>query len=808
MNSQPCTDTLERQALAYAEQMHSRAIADGAVLTLHTYTDAHGQPVYWKTRAKNHTTSKKEMRAFCVNDGRLNPKTDRPMSGQFIPHEPKFSDVYPIGNGKKPLYRLHELLNADAGQAIYICEGEQKADFLASLGLIATTSGGKSSASATDWQPLAGRKVIIWPDFDDAGQSYQADVSSVLSGLGCDVWAIDVSQLGLPEKGDVMNFAEMRGADGDSTTADDITGLPMMKIDQNHAENGEGIYVLGAKSSESSSPSSPSSQNGDDLAAALERMEAAFTAADGGEGDIGAFWEADVIEAAQRIYDQSKPDWARVRHRMKKVKGLKITDYDREVIPQSDGSDDKNAASAIIEMAAEQCRYIHDPDGEAYALLTVDGIRQCHRLESKAFIEWLSYQYYMSENTAPSETSIKAAVAAMTGKAKFEGEQREVFTRIAKHDGEYWLDLCNDQWQAIRITPHCWQVIDNPPVIFVRGASMRPLPMPIEGTGNLAALWQMANIPESDRLMVVAWLLECLRPETPFVVLELSGEQGSAKSSTQNALRDLIDPNKSNLRTAPKHKDDVFISAKNSHMVSFENLSHLSADYQDALCSLATGAGYATRTLYTNTDETTIELKKPIVLNGISVVVTAQDLLDRTLHIDLPMLQSVSTEADLADYWAANHAAAFTGLLDAFRSALAHIDKVDLSGEKLPRMADFTILGEAVYMAHGQPPKAFLHDYRERRKEGVNRTLESSPVAVAMLALLDRRPQGFVGTVKGLLQELEALSDEYSPHWPKSAKGLGDAIQRLKPAFRQIGILLEKDSKPSRDGVRCTLKRM
>jgi hypothetical protein len=124
-------------------------------------------------------------------------------------------------------------------------------------------------------------------------------------------------------------------------------------------------------------------------------------------------------------------------------------------------------------------------------------------------------------------------------------------------------------------------------------------------------------------------------------------------------------------------------------------------------------------------------------------------------------------------------------------------------------MADFTILGEAVYRAHGQPPKAFLHDYRERRKEGVHRTLESSPVAVAMLDLLDQRPQGFVGTVKGLLYELELLSSEYSQNgWPKSPKGLGDVIQRLKPAFRQIGVLLEKDSKPSRDGVRCTLKRI
>jgi len=222
---------LEQQALAYAEYLHSRAIADGAVLTVHTYTDAHGQPVYWKTRAKNHTTAKKEMRAFCVNDGRLNPKTDRPMSGQFIQYEPKFSDVYPSGNGKKPLYRLHELLNGDAGQAVWVVEGEQKADFLASLGLIATTSGGASSTNTTDWQPLAGRRVIIWRDNDNPSIKYQSDIAAILSGLQCDLWAIDIEPLNLPEHGDVMNFVEMRGMDGEDTTAADIQGLPVVKIE-------------------------------------------------------------------------------------------------------------------------------------------------------------------------------------------------------------------------------------------------------------------------------------------------------------------------------------------------------------------------------------------------------------------------------------------------------------------------------------------------------------------------------------------------------------------------------------------------
>ena len=245
MNSQPCTDTLDllnselpepqataaaasdlpEQAKAYARKLAGKAIKQGYQPThLHLYTDAHGQPLYWKTRAKHQTFDSltAEQQAATAKAADANgSKWIRAFHHDgvaFVPKEPAFT-------GGKPLYKWHELLNADAGQSVYICEGEQKADYLCSLGLIATTSGGKSSAKATDWTPIAGRKVIVWPDFDDAGQSYQADVSSVLSGLGCDIWAVDVSQLGLSDKEDVMDFARMRGEDGESTTAVDIEAL-------------------------------------------------------------------------------------------------------------------------------------------------------------------------------------------------------------------------------------------------------------------------------------------------------------------------------------------------------------------------------------------------------------------------------------------------------------------------------------------------------------------------------------------------------------------------------------------------------
>jgi hypothetical protein len=140
--------------------------------------------------------------------------------------------------------------------------------------------------------------------------------------------------------------------------------------------------------------------------------------------------------------------------------------------------------------------------------------------------------------------------------------------------------------------------------------------------GDVGLLWQHTNIPAHSRVMVLAWLLDCFRPDTPFPVLELVGEQGSAKSTTQSVLRSLVDPNKVMLRGRPKTVEDVFVAAANNWLVSYENLSGLTPEQQDAFCTLATGGGFASRQLYTNGEEHVMETKRPVVLNGIAVVAT------------------------------------------------------------------------------------------------------------------------------------------------------------------------------------------
>ena len=104
------------------------------------------------------------------------------------------------------LYRLPELLAADPAQWAFIVEGEKDADAVAALGLIATCNpggAGKWSRLST-WAALAGRRVCIIPDKDDAGQAHAQDVAAQLVGVAREVWVLE-----LPGEGkDVSDWIE------------------------------------------------------------------------------------------------------------------------------------------------------------------------------------------------------------------------------------------------------------------------------------------------------------------------------------------------------------------------------------------------------------------------------------------------------------------------------------------------------------------------------------------------------------------------------------------------------------------------
>lgn len=141
-------------------------------------------------------------------DGTRESKTFRPWCHKTIDGVTKWAPGAP---DLRPLYRLPEIaISPD----VVLCEGEGCADALAKLGIPATSAmqGAHAPIDKTDWSPLAGKKVTIWPDNDEPGFQYARKVAERLVTLGCQVLGV-TPPVGSPAKWDAADcVAEGRDA--------------------------------------------------------------------------------------------------------------------------------------------------------------------------------------------------------------------------------------------------------------------------------------------------------------------------------------------------------------------------------------------------------------------------------------------------------------------------------------------------------------------------------------------------------------------------------------------------------------------
>jgi putative DNA primase/helicase len=106
----------------------------------------------------------------------------------------------------RPLYGLDRLA-ARADAPVIATEGEKAADAAAYLvpdAVCIASANGSDGARQADWSPLHGRRVILWPDADEPGAQYAANVAELLRAAGATVVGVmDVRALagGVPAPG-------------------------------------------------------------------------------------------------------------------------------------------------------------------------------------------------------------------------------------------------------------------------------------------------------------------------------------------------------------------------------------------------------------------------------------------------------------------------------------------------------------------------------------------------------------------------------------------------------------------------------
>ena len=447
-----------------------------------------------------------------------------------------------------------------------------------------------------------------------------------------------------------------------------------------------------------------------------------------------------------------------------------------------------------------------DPDGYAFATVPIRGHIERHRVRSRRFALIVRSLYGAANpsmnkhviGTLPGSVSDAAMAEAMP---QFEAMAlanriaREPDVRVIRDNGAIWLDLGDPDWTTIRIDGQGWRIVDKAMVPLVRPDGVRPLPKPTVGDGAIAELRRIVNVDDdADFVLIVSWLVAAIYPDGPFPVLALDGEQGSGKSTISKMLRRLVDPNKAEHRAAPRTEDDLLIAAVNGRVVALDNVSFIDPDMADAICRLATGAGFSKRRLYSDGEEIIVSVARPVLLNGIPSLLARGDLADRALAVTLPPIPDDARLPE-SEVWAAFDLAApgiLAALLDGLATALRNLPTLRL--DRLPRMADFARLACAAAPAFGWTADAVLSAIEGNRAAAVTAVLDADPVAGALRDLVVKG--AWTGTATELLAEVNRTAPtevQRERGWPKDAARLSARIKRVAPALRRAGIDVTHD---------------
>jgi hypothetical protein len=450
----------------------------------------------------------------------------------------------------------------------------------------------------------------------------------------------------------------------------------------------------------------------------------------------------------------------------------------------------KPTQAEILIKLSDAAEFFKDLDGIPFTTFPVESHRETWPLRSSKFKEWLGHRFYKQEKKPAGGQAFADALSLIAARATFQGEKKEVFTRIASLDDRVFIDMGNDAWEVVEVTAAGYRVLPESPIKFRRSNGMVELPHPVKG--SLRDIKRFLNVKaETDWSLIGAWMVAAFS-KGPYPVIILLGEQGTGKSVISRMLKSVVDPSTSPLRSTPRNPQDLMIAGKNGWVLCFDNLSGMPTWLSDSICRLATGGGFGTRTLYSNDGETIFNNMRPVILNGISDVASRHDLIDRTVMINLDMIPEDmrKPEKEIWKDFDRIKPRILGGLFDAVGAAIRNQDKV--SFERLPRMADFAIWSAA---AEKETPWTegitFMDAYSGNRSAAIEMAVDADLVSSSIMSLLLLEEGYWKGSSTELLERLTELIPENSrkvKSWPKQAHFMTGRIKRASTFLRTLGI--------------------
>lgn len=455
---------------------------------------------------------------------------------------------------------------------------------------------------------------------------------------------------------------------------------------------------------------------------------------------------------------------------------------------------------ALVALAlASPMELFNDGNGNAYATLPHLGESVAVRVDSSSFLLWLRYLAHTLLGRPVSTGPLKEATATLEAIALFDHGSLPVHVRVAGDAEMVVIDFGGENGEVVQINSDGWRVQPSSEFKFVRGSGFRPLSRPVPD-GDLRVLQSFLGLDEQNYLLLLAFLINALRPNGPYFILLVEGEQGSGKSFFCEVIKRILDPNMAVRLRLPDKPQDLMIQAKEYRLLNFDNASGMSGEMSDALCSLATGGGIAVRKLYSDGDLYVMNYSRPFVINGIGGYANRPDLMERGIPIRLSPMPDGGrkTEVELFEEFDRLLPGILGGLYSAVSSALRSFETVE--PPRHLRMADAARWIRASETGLGEEPDAVIDAIATAQRDFVVDRINEDPLVVRLRSIAQRRTfEGYIGDL--FAEVIEEVGFNLGRSLPKSPSHLSNQLRRMRPAMVQAGVLVEfldKDRKGRR----------
>jgi hypothetical protein len=485
--------------------------------------------------------------------------------------------------------------------------------------------------------------------------------------------------------------------------------------------------------------------------------------------------------------------------------------------------------SDILTLVKERyTEIIKDQINNYYVTVKINDHTECIPLQSSRFKNIIRKEYFDKSSQLISDDKLEGIVKLLESQSMYDDNipRADLTLRVARvdsqNDGEmiFYYDLTNPKWEIIKIDPNDsdWQIVKgNTLPVFKRYENncipqVYPSKEYDEDTfDQFLGLFNFGS--RKDVLLFSVYLITLFVPDIPKVILILKGTGGGAKTTAFRMTKEIIDPCSVDTLSFPKQINDLIQMLDHHYVVFFDNICSISDEVSDILCRAVTGSGNIKRALYPNDSDFVYKFRRGIGINGINLVTTKSDFIDRSLILEVKRIdnQKRRKEDEIQGEFKKLKASVlgyiFSILLKVLKYKKLHPEE-KIVNNGYPRMADFAEWGELISRTLGYESNEFLKAYQENIDRQVDEIIESSPVAEAIVTYINKSSSGYwEGTPTSLYKTLTDVIDQEKPDlrrsslWPKASNALTSTINDVLHNLKEKGVEVitgERDNRGNR----------